>query len=487
MKLLKDILYRTNLIDVTGSTNIAIDHIAFDSRKVSSFGLFVAVRGTQVDGHHYIEGAIAKGAIAVICEELPEKQDQKVTFIRVADSGIALGVVASNFFDNPSAKLKLVGITGTNGKTTTATMLYNLFRGLGRKTGLLSTVVNRIHNEEIEATHTTPDALTLNKLLVEMLEKGCTHCFMEVSSHAVAQGRVAGLDFSGGVFTNITHEHLDYHKTFNGYISAKKAFFDELPEDAFALVNKDDTHWESMIHGTRAAVRTFAIHSMADFKARVLENRFEGLHLNIDNHEVWTKLIGSFNAYNTLTVYSVATLLGEEAMDVLTTISTLNPVEGRFEYIKTDQDVTAIVDYAHSPDALENVLKTIRDIRSGSEQVISVVGCGGDRDKTKRPVMGRIACDLSDRVVFTSDNPRTEDPSLIIKDMEEGLENTHRKKVMSIADRREAIKVACQLARTGDIVLVAGKGHEKYQEIHGERFPFDDMEIVGETLKMLEK
>ena len=487
MKLLKDILYRTKLIEVLGSTNIAVDHIAFDSRKVTSFGMFVAVRGTQVDGHDFIDMAIEKGAIAIVCEEAPEERPEKVTFITVEDSAAALGAIASNYYDNPSERLKLVGVTGTNGKTTTATMLYNLFRGLGRKTGLLSTVVNRIHNETIEATHTTPDALALNKLLAEMVEKGITHCFMEVSSHAVHQNRVRGLHFTGGVFTNITHDHLDYHGTFNEYIKAKKGFFDALPDNAFALANHDDTHWESMVHDTAAKVRTFALHGMADFKARILENRFEGLLLNVDGHELWSKLIGSFNAYNLLSVYAVATLLGEDTMDVLTTISTLNSVEGRFQYIKTEQDVTAIVDYAHTPDALENVLKTIRDIRSGDERVIAVVGCGGDRDKSKRPEMARIACELSDRVVLTSDNPRNEDPAGIIEDMQEGVVNGLKKKVMAITDRKEAIKVACQLARTGDIVLIAGKGHEKYQEIKGERFPFDDMEIVGETLKMLDK
>jgi len=487
MKLLKDILYRADLIEVKGSTNIAIDQMTFDSRQVTSYSLFVAIGGTQVDGHAFIEAALDKGAIAIVCETFPEELRENVAYIQVTDSGRALGVMASNFFDNPSSKLKLVGITGTNGKTTTATMLYNMFRGMGRKTGLLSTVVNRIHNEEIEATHTTPDALSLNKLLVEMLEKGCTHCFMEVSSHAVHQNRVAGLEFAGGIFTNITHDHLDYHGSFNEYIKAKKGFFDQLPEDAFALVNRDDTHWETMLLDTAAFKHTFGIHTVADFKARIIENRFEGLQLNVDGKELWSKLIGSFNAYNILSVYAASVLLGEDAVDVLTTISTLNPVEGRFEYIKTAQDITAIVDYAHTPDALENVLKTIRDIRSGDEQVISVVGCGGDRDKSKRPKMGRIACDLSDRIVFTSDNPRGEDPNTILQDMQAGMEDGHKKKTMSIVDRKEAIHVACQLAQTGDIVLIAGKGHEKYQEIKGERFPFDDMEIVGEILKLLEK
>lgn len=487
MKLLKDILYKVSLQDVQGSTNIAVDTVAFDSRKVTSYCMFIAVRGTQVDGHEFIDQAIELGAIAIVCEEMPEQLNDKVTYVKVDSTSQALGVIASNYYDDPSAQMKLVGITGTNGKTTSATLMYNLFRQLGYKAGLLSTVINRIHNQEIEATHTTPDALQLNALLREMVDAGLTHCFMEVSSHAVHQGRVNGLTFTGGVFTNITHDHLDYHGSFNEYIKAKKGFFDMLPADAFALVNHDDQHWETMVQDTRAKVHTYAIKSVGDFRAKIIENRFEGLQLNIDGSDIWTKLIGGFNAYNILTVYAVASLLGEEAMDVLTTISTLNSIEGRFEYMKTETDITAIVDYAHTPDALENVLKTIDDIRSGTEKVISVVGCGGDRDAEKRPLMAGIACTMSDRVVFTSDNPRTEDPQKIIEDMQKGVEQKYYRKTVSVPDRREAIKMACSMAQTGDILLIAGKGHEKYQEINGERFPFDDMQVVGETLKMLEK
>lgn len=487
MKLLKDILYKCSLSDVRGSTNIAIEHITFDSRDVINMSMFVATRGTQVDGHDYIERAIEQGAIAVVCEELPETLSEKATYIVVDNTKSSLGIIASNFHDNPSEEIKLVGVTGTNGKTTTATLLYNLYRQLGFKTGLLSTVVNKIHNEDVVATHTTPDALALNKILRDMVDYGCDYCFMEVSSHAVDQHRVTGLRFSGGIFTNITHDHLDYHKTFDAYVTAKKGFFDMLPEGTFALVNKDDPHYEDMIHDTKATVKTYGIKSVPDFKAKIIENEFEGLQLNIDGNDLYTKLIGGFNAYNVLTVYSTAVLLGHDPIDVLTTISTLNSIEGRFQYIKTEHDITAIVDYAHTPDALKNVLNTINDIRTGNEKVISVVGCGGDRDESKRPLMAKIACEMSDKVVLTSDNPRTEDPQKIIDDMQKGVDGHFYRKTMSITDRREAIKAACQFAQTGDIVLIAGKGHEKYQEIHGERLPFDDMQIVSETLKMLEK
>jgi UDP-N-acetylmuramoyl-L-alanyl-D-glutamate--2,6-diaminopimelate ligase len=487
MKLLKDILYKVSLADVRGSTNIAVDAVTFDSRTAMSFGMFVAIRGTQVDGHNYIDSAIEAGAISVVCEELPENINEKITYVVVTNTHAALGIMASNFYDHPSHDIKLVGVTGTNGKTTTATLLYNLFRSLGYKAGLLSTVVNKIHTEVIPSTHTTPDALSLNSLLRDMVDFGCEYCFMEVSSHAISQHRITGLEFTGGVFTNITHEHLDYHGTFDAYIAAKKGFFDMLPDNAFALINRDDSHWEDMIHDTKAKVKTFGINSVPDFKAKIIENQFEGLHLNIDGNDLYSKLIGGFNAYNILTVYATAVLLGHDNIDVLTTISTLNSVEGRFEYMKTENDITAIVDYAHTPDALKNVLKTIEDIRNGNEQVISVVGCGGDRDATKRPLMAKIACDLSDRVFFTSDNPRTENPDKIIEDMKAGVDGVNFRKTLSITDRREAIRAACAMAQTGDIVLITGKGHEKYQEINGERLPFDDMQIVSETLKMLEK
>ncbi|MFZ5553732.1 MAG: UDP-N-acetylmuramoyl-L-alanyl-D-glutamate--2,6-diaminopimelate ligase [Bacteroidota bacterium] len=487
MKLLKDILFGVRITEVHGSTHVAIDNIVFDSRKVRSGSLFVATKGTTVDGHQFIDKSIATGADAVICEELPEKRDDKITYVKVADSAAALGIMASNFYDNPSEQIKLVGITGTNGKTTTATLLYHLFKRLGFRTGLLSTVVNKIHNEDVLATHTTPNAIELNALLREMADKGCTYCFMEVSSHAVHQKRISGLHFTGGLFTNITHDHLDYHKTFDEYIKAKKGFFDMLPSGSFALINTDDQHAAVMVQNTKAGVKSFGLKSMADFKGRIIENHLSGLFLNIDGKEVWTKLIGSFNAYNVLGVYAIARLLGQEEVTILTTLSTLLPVEGRFQYTKSSDNIIAVVDYAHTPDALKNVLETIKDIRTGNEQVITVVGCGGDRDKAKRPLMASIACTLSDKVILTSDNPRSEDPETIISEMMKGVEPLHFKKVMHITNRKEAIRAACGFAKSGDIILVAGKGHEKYQEIKGERFPFDDMKEVEECFKTVGK
>jgi len=487
MKLLKDILYKAGIIEVAGSTNVAITAISFDSRRVEKDSLFVAVKGTLSDGHKYINDTLAKGAIAVLCEEFPEEINEKTTYIKVKDTTAALGIVAANFYDNPSEKIKLVGVTGTNGKTTTVTLLFNLFKKLGYKTGLLSTVKNQINNDVIPATHTTPDAIQLNALLRQMIDKGCTHCFMEVSSHAVVQNRIAGIHFAGGVFTNITHDHLDYHKTFDEYIKAKKRFFDALGADAFALTNKDDANGEVMLQNTRAAKRTYSLRSMADFKCKVVENQFSGLLLNIDNQEVWSKLIGSFNAYNLLAVYATAILLKEEKTNVLTTLSTLSSVEGRFQYVRTENGVIGIVDYAHTPDALVNVLKTINDIRTGNEKVITVVGCGGDRDAVKRPVMAKIACDLSNKVILTSDNPRSEEPEMIIKEMQAGVDGVNYKKTISMTDRAEAIKTACSYAEPGDIILVAGKGHEKYQEIKGVKHPFDDMQVLQENLKLFDK
>ncbi|MGQ0827673.1 MAG: UDP-N-acetylmuramoyl-L-alanyl-D-glutamate--2,6-diaminopimelate ligase [Bacteroidota bacterium] len=487
MKLLKDILYKVGLIEVKGSTNMAITAISFDSRKIEKDSLFVAVKGTQSDGHKYIDETISKGAIAVLCEELPQTINEKVTYVKVKDASAALGIVASNFYDNPSEHIKLVGVTGTNGKTTTVTLLFNLFKKLGYKAGLLSTVKNQINNDVISATHTTPDALHLNALLRQMLDKGCTHCFMEVSSHAIVQNRIAGIHFEGGVFTNITHDHLDYHKTFDEYIKAKKRFFDSLGADAFALTNKDDANGTVMLQNTKATKKTYSLRAMADYKCKVVENQFSGLLLNIDNNEVWSKLIGSFNAYNLLAVYATALLLKEDKTNVLTTLSSLSSVEGRFQYIRTDNGIIGIVDYAHTPDALLNVLKTINDIRTGNEQVITVVGCGGDRDAAKRPVMAKIACDLSTKVILTSDNPRSEDPEIIIKEMQKGVDGVNRKKTLSITDRSEAIKTACSLSRSGDIILIAGKGHEKYQEIKGIKHPFDDMQVLQENLKLFEK
>jgi UDP-N-acetylmuramoyl-L-alanyl-D-glutamate--2,6-diaminopimelate ligase len=487
MKLLKDILYKAGIIELIGSSNVAIMMIGFDSRKIEKNSLFVAVKGTQSDGHQYIDQTISKGAIAILCEELPGTLNKDVTYIKVKDTSVALGVVAANFYDNPSERLKLIGVTGTNGKTTTVTLLFNLFKKLGYKAGLLSTVKNQINNDVLSATHTTPDAIQLNALLHQMVEKGCTHCFMEVSSHAVVQNRIAGVHFSGGVFTNITHDHLDYHKTFNEYIKAKKQFFDMLGSDAFALTNKDDANGDVMLQNTRATKKRYSLRSMADYKCRIVENQFSGLLLNIDGSEVWSKLIGSFNAYNLLAVYATAILLKEDKTNVLTTLSSLGSVEGRFQHIRTDDGIIGIVDYAHTPDALSNVLKTINDIRTGNEQVITVVGCGGDRDAAKRPIMAKIACDLSTRVILTSDNPRSESAEVIIKEMQKGVDGVNHKKTIAITERGEAIKTACSYAKAGDILLIAGKGHEKYQEIKGVKHPFDDMQVLQENLKLFEK
>lgn len=485
MKLLKDILYKTGLEEVVGSTQVAIEKICFDSRQVEKFSLFVAVSGTQVDGHQFIDKAIADGAVAIVCEEFPEVRKEGVSYVRVKKSSEALGFIAANFYDIPSSEIKLVGVTGTNGKTTTATLLHDLFTRLGYKVGLLSTVVNKIGNEEIEATHTTPDAIQLNGLLRYMIAEGCEYCFMEVSSHAIHQNRIAGVDFTGAIFTNITHDHLDYHKTFDEYLKAKKKFFDDLPENAFALVNKDDKNGLVMQQNTAANKFSYALKSMSDYSCKVVENDFSGMLLNIDGSEVWTKLIGNFNAYNLLAIYSTAVLLGQEKLSVLTAISNLTSVDGRFQYIKSANNVAGIVDYAHTPDALKNVLKTINEIRTGNEQLITLVGCGGDRDKEKRPIMAQIACELSDKIILTSDNPRTENPEEIIKDMRQGVDGVHFKKVLAITNREEAIRTACSLANGGDVILIAGKGHEKYQEINGEKHPFDDLKILRETFEIL--
>jgi len=487
MRLLKDIIYGVRIENVIGSTNVAVEGVAYDSRQMMQFGMFVAIPGTQVDGHEFIEVAVSNGAIAILCEQLPENLNVGITYIVVQSASIALGVVASNFYNNPSNQLKLIGVTGTNGKTTSATLMYNLYRMMGYKVGLLSTVINKIHNEPVEATHTTPNAIDLHRLLKEMVEKGCSFCFMEVSSHAVTQDRIAGLNFAGGVFTNITHEHLDYHGSFDNYISAKKGFFDVLSKDAFALINADQIHGDTMVQDSKAKVYTYGINSVADYKAKILENQFNGLHLNIDGQDLYSKLIGGFNAYNILAAYGTAVLLGQEKLDVLTTISNLNSVEGRFEYLRSAKGVMGIVDYAHTPDALENVLKTIKDIRTGNEMVITVIGCGGDRDKGKRPLMAKIACQFSDQVIFTSDNPRSEDPNSIIEEMQKGVEPIDYKKTVSIPSRKEAIKMAVSIAHAGDILLIAGKGHENYQIIGDETVPFDDMEILNETLKVLDK
>ncbi|HEX4887102.1 MAG TPA: UDP-N-acetylmuramoyl-L-alanyl-D-glutamate--2,6-diaminopimelate ligase [Luteibaculaceae bacterium] len=487
MKLLKDILYGTRMLEVLGSTNIAIENVSADSRKIQKNGLFVATRGTVVDGHDFIPTAIKNKAIAVVCEEFPAELASGVAYIKVADSQKSLGIIASNFFDQPSKELKLVGVTGTNGKTTVATLLYQAFRELGYKVGLLSTVVNKINFLDVPATHTTPDPVTLNSLLRQMANAGCSFCFMEVSSHAVVQERIAGLTFAGAIFTNITHDHLDYHKTFDNYLGAKKQFFDQLPTNAFAITNKDDKNGLVMVQNTKARVYTYALLSPADIKVKIIDNQLSGLHLVVDGTEVHTRLIGKFNAYNLAAIYTAGIKLGQDPLQMLTVISNLSAVAGRFQYIKTGGNVTAIVDYAHTPDALENVLKTIQDIRSGNEKIITVVGCGGDRDKAKRPEMAAIAVRMSDKVILTSDNPRTEDPNQIINDMKAGIGGEYFAKYTTIADRLEAIKTACVEANAGDILLIAGKGHENYQEIQGVKHPFNDYEITQATLKILKK
>ncbi|SEP38981.1 UDP-N-acetylmuramoyl-L-alanyl-D-glutamate--2,6-diaminopimelate ligase [Mucilaginibacter sp. AW1-7] len=485
MRYLSDLIDGLAFTELQGSADVEITSVAFDSRQVIPGSMFVAVKGTQVDGHDYIDQAIKQGAIAVICEDLPAHTAAEVDFLMVADSAKALSLVAANFYGNPSAQLKLVGVTGTNGKTTIATLLYQLFRDLGYKAGLLSTVENQINGQVIPSTHTTPDPIELNRLLEEMVTQGCDYCFMEVSSHAVAQHRVANLHFSGGVFTNLTHDHLDYHKTFDSYLKAKKAFFDGLPKSAFALTNSDDKNGNIMLQNSQAHRKTYGLKSMADYKARILENQFGGLLLHIDNEEVWFKMVGTFNAYNLLAVYATAMLLEQDKAKTLTSLSKLTGAEGRFEYIVAPNKVIGIVDYAHTPDAVQNVLSTIHDIRKGNEKVITVIGCGGDRDKTKRPIMARVASEWSDKVILTSDNPRSEDPAQIIKDMIEGVDPAFKRHTVSIVDRREAIKTACMLANPGDIILVAGKGHEKYQESHGVKNHFDDMEELEEQFKLL--
>lgn len=485
---LRDILYGVSIVSVHGNTDLTIARIESDSRKVDLEDLFVAIKGELSDGHKFIKNAIEAGATAVICESLPEKLDAAVTYIEVNSSRDAIAILATNYFDNPSNKLKLVGITGTNGKTTTATMLYNLFMNLGYQCGLISTVENKIGNKVIQSTHTTPDPVSINHLINEMVEAGCDYVFMEVSSHAIHQKRIKGLQFTGGVFTNITRDHLDYHKDFKEYIFVKKAFFDDLPKSAFALVNLDDKRGSVMLQNTKARKKTYAINTMADYKVRILENTFEGLILDVNGIELFSRMVGKFNAYNILTVFAVADLLNQESAEVLTAISSLNGAEGRFEYVvsKTDK-VIGIVDYAHTPDALKNVLQTIAEIRTGTETVITLVGCGGDRDKGKRPMMAEVAAELSDKVILTSDNPRSEVPSEIIKDMKAGVPPHLTKKVMVVEDRKEAIKVAISLAQSNDVLLIAGKGHEKYQEIQGKKYPFDDKQILAETFKELDR
>ncbi|MCF4102341.1 UDP-N-acetylmuramoyl-L-alanyl-D-glutamate--2,6-diaminopimelate ligase [Gillisia sp. M10.2A] len=487
MKILKDILYRVPMEAVVGSTSVTINAVEFDSRKVELNDAFVAIRGTISDGHEFIDKAVNQGAIAVICEAMPERIVNGVTYIQVENSKKALAFMAANFYENPSENLKLVGVTGTNGKTTIATLLYHLFTKAGFKVGLLSTVNIRIADQVFPATHTTPDSLMINSYLKKMNEEGVEYCFMEVSSHGIAQERTTALKFAGGIFTNLSHDHLDYHNTFAEYRDVKKSFFDHLPASAFALVNVDDKNGAVMLQNTKAKKYTYALKSYADYSAQILENQFGGLLLKLNGNEVWSKLIGNFNAYNIVAIYAAAELLGLETQESLRLISELNSVSGRFQYVVSKKKITAIVDYAHTPDALKNVLETINEIRTKNEELITVVGCGGDRDKTKRPIMGKIAAALSTKVVFTSDNPRTEDPEMILKDVEAGVEPQDFKKTMTVVNRMQAIKTACQLAEDNDIILIAGKGHETYQEVNGKRSDFDDFKIVTDFLNQLDK
>lgn len=485
--LLKDVLYKVNLNAVIGGTNVTVNALQFDSRKIEQNDVFIAIKGTVVNGHDYINQVVENGASVIVCETIPDNTVEGVTYVEVDNSAKALATMASNFYGVPSENLKLVGVTGTNGKTTIASLLYQLFKRAGYKVGLLSTVKIMVDEKEFKATHTTPDSLTINRYLKQMNEEGVEFCFMEVSSHGIHQYRTEGLHFEGGIFTNLSHDHLDYHNTFAEYRDVKKKFFDELPKSAFSLVNSDDKNGLVMQQNTKSKKYTYALKSYTDYRAQILENQLNGLLLKINDNEVWTKLIGSFNAYNLLAIYGTADLLGLESVEILRLLSELESVSGRFQYLISDEKVTAIVDYAHTPDALKNVLETINSIRTKNEELITVVGCGGDRDKTKRPKMANIATALSTKVILTSDNPRTENPQVIIDEMEVGVESQNFKKLLSIVDRKQAIKTACQLAQPNDIILIAGKGHETYQEINGVRTDFDDYKIVNELLKQLQK
>jgi UDP-N-acetylmuramoyl-L-alanyl-D-glutamate--2,6-diaminopimelate ligase len=488
MVLLQQILYKVKIVSIAGSTNIEINDLQTDSRKVEPGTCFIAVKGTVTDGHSFIDIAVANGASAIICETLPNDINNSLQYIVVENSPIAAGIMAHNFYGRLSEKINLVGVTGTNGKTTIATLLFKLFSSLGYKCGLLSTVQNQVSGKVLAATHTTPDAITLNALIAEMVTAGCTHVFMEVSSHAIHQNRIAGLQFAGGIFSNITHDHLDYHKTFDEYIRVKKQFFDSLPSTAFALSNADDKRGAVMLQNTKAKKYLYSLKTMADFKGKIIENSLSGLVLLINDIEVHCRLIGTFNAYNLLAVYGAAVCLKEDKQNVLQVLSSLTGAEGRFDYIiSANEKIIGIIDYAHTPDALLNVLATIKALRQGEEKIITVVGCGGDRDKTKRPVMAEVACEYSDKIIFTSDNPRSEDAAEIIKDMEQGVPIVARKKYISIVDRKEAIKTAVNLAQEKDIVLVAGKGHEKYQEIKGVKYDFDDKKVLFEMFQLLGK
>ncbi|WP_298879758.1 UDP-N-acetylmuramoyl-L-alanyl-D-glutamate--2,6-diaminopimelate ligase [uncultured Polaribacter sp.] len=485
MKNLKDILYKVSINQVFGNTNVEVQNIVFDSRKIEKNDVFVAQKGVTVDGHLYIDKAINLGASVIICEDFSIEKKEGVVYVEVADANIALAIMASNFYNNPSEKLSLIGVTGTNGKTTIASLLYQLFKKAGFKVGLLSTVKVLVDEIEFKATHTTPDSVAINSYLDKMLDAGVDYCFMEVSSHGIHQKRTEGLTFAGGIFTNLSHDHLDYHETFAEYRNVKKSFFDSLSKSAFALTNLDDKNGNFMLQNCLANKQTYAVKTLADYKAKILEKQFSGTLLKINDTEVWTKLIGEFNASNLLAIYAVAELLGLEKLEILTIISQLENVSGRFEYVISDDNVTAIVDYAHTPDALKNVLETINDIRTGNENLYTVVGCGGDRDKTKRPKMAHIASQLSNQAIFTSDNPRSENPQTILDEMEVGVSPENYKKTLSILDRKQAIKTACKFSESGDIILIAGKGHENYQEINGVRTHFDDLEEVKNCFNQL--
>ena len=487
MIILKDILYKVAIEAVKGSTELAINKIEFDSRKIGENDVFVAIRGTVFNGHDFIEKVINQGATVIVCDTLPELIISGITYVLVNDTNLALAFLAANYYGNPSKKLKLIGITGTNGKTTVASLLFQLFKKAGFKVGLLSTVKILVDDREYNATHTTPDSLTINHYLSEMCADGVTFCFMEVSSHGIHQKRSEALHFEGGIFTNLSHDHLDYHTTFAEYRDVKKSFFDFLPKTAFALTNVDDKNGVLMLQNTVARKRNYALKTYADYKAQILENQLSGLLLKINENEIWVRLIGTFNAYNLLAIYGAAVELGIEKLEALRILSELESVSGRFQFIVSQTNITAIVDYAHTPDALENVIKTINDIRSNNEQLITVVGCGGDRDKSKRPIMADIASANSNKVILTSDNPRSENPELIIAEMEVGVQSQNQRKVVAIVDRKQAIKTACQFANSNDIILIAGKGHETYQEIKGIRHEFDDLKIVKEILEQLEK
>lgn len=485
MKTIAELIQNISVKEVIGDTRLTILHLTYDSRNVGEGSLFFAVKGTQVDGHTFIQSVIEKGAAAIVCETLPTQLDETVTYIQVNDTSAAMAHIATAFYNYPSSKLKLTAVTGTNGKTTVATLLFKLFRSFGHNVGLLSTVQNQINDGVIPSTHTTPDSIRINELLEMMVDRGCEYCFMEASSHAIDQNRIEGLHFAGTIFNNITHDHLDYHLTFENYIKAKKKLFDTVNEDAFALTNKDDKNGMVMLQNTKATKYTYSLNTMADFKAKIIESDFNGMLLNIDGEEAWFRLVGNFNAYNLLAVYGAAFLLGKDKHDIITHLSSIEAVKGRFEYVRSDKGVIAVIDYAHTPDALENVLATINQLRTNNEQLITIVGCGGNRDAAKRPVMADVATEMSTKVIFTSDNPRNEDPEAILDEMQKGVKPLHYKKTLRISDRKEAIKTAISMATKGDIILVAGKGHENYQEIKGVKHHFDDKETVLELFKLM--